>query len=104
MTQRRWLSLVLIALFAGAWSVSLGVLGLWFMMGQHAGLLSNRWVSGSAGLVSIGAAQLVFLACVADRFFPSTHERVRRAMQTLNLATLALGSGVLITASLIASV
>lgn len=104
MTRRRWLSLALIVLFAGAWSITLGVLGLWFLMGKHSGLLGDRWVSGSAGLVSLGAAQLVFLMCVADRVFPGTHQRIRLTLQSLNLATLALGSGVLIAASLIASV
>lgn len=101
---RRWLSLALLTLFAGAWSVSLGVLGVWLISGSHSGILRNGWVSTSAGLVALCAAQLVFLLCVVDRVFPNPHGQVRALIQSGNTLILACSAIVLIPATLLASV
>ncbi len=104
MPDRRWVSLSLLVVLAGAWSVSLGVLGLWLIAQPHSGLLGNGFVATSAGLIMLCAAQLVFLRCVTDRLFPSPGARLHAMLTLGNAAILTLSTGVLITATLIASV
>ncbi len=101
---RRWLSLALLTLIAGAWSVSLGVLGVWLIAESHSGILRSGWVSTSAGLAALCAAQLVFLLCVVDRVFPHPHGHVRVWIQSGNTMILACSAIVLIPAALLASV
>tara|TARA_A100000171_G_scaffold43543_2_gene45639 strand:- start:1986 stop:2297 length:312 start_codon:yes stop_codon:yes gene_type:complete len=102
--QQRWFTLALLTLIAGAWSLALGVLGVWLIMETHAGVLSSTWVSMSAGLVSLCAAQLVFLMCVVDRVFPRPHGLIRVLLESGNALILAGSTLVLIPAALIASV
>jgi hypothetical protein len=100
--SRRWLSLALLVLFAGAWSLAMGVLGLWFILGSHAGKLASPWVSVSAGLMALCAAQLVFLICVVDRFFPMPHFWIRGSIQSGNMMILVSSTLVLIPSAIIA--
>lgn len=86
--QRRWVSLTLLALSAGVWCVTIGVLGLWLIGEQHRGVLSNPVVSICAGLACLCGAQLVFLECVADRVFPSPHGGIRTLIRGANALTL----------------
>ena len=102
--SQRWLSLGLLTIVGGAWSVSLGVLGVWLIAETHMGILSSGWVSTSAGLASLCAAQLVFLMCVVDRVFPAPHGVVRALIQSGNTMILACSAIVLIPAALLASV
>lgn len=100
----RWLSLTLLCLLAGAWSLAMGVLGMWLLFEPQGGVLGSVWVSGSAGLLALGAAQVVFLLCVLDRVFPAPHGWVRGTIYSGNMLILGVAALVLIPASLIASV
>lgn len=103
MHHRRF-SISLIVLIAGVWSLVLGVLGMWLLFEPHGGILSSAWVSGSAGVFCLCAAQVVFLSIAADRLFPDASARIRTVAQSGNLLILALSLGVLVSASLFVSV
>ena len=102
--NRPWVGVTLLIVFAGAWSVSLGVLGVWLIAEPHTGFLSNRWISGSAGVVALCAAQLVFLICAVDRVFPRPSTRVRSVAHVGNLVILGASAGVMVMASVLAGV
>ncbi len=102
--KQRWLSIALLIFAAGLWSLALGVLGVWFIAEDHSGLLASPWISWSAGIAALCAGQLVFLACVADRVFPSVHSRVRSVAQMGNVVILIGSAGVLISVTLLSSV
>ncbi|MFG0313245.1 MAG: hypothetical protein ACF8LL_03560 [Phycisphaerales bacterium] len=102
--HRRWLSISLIVVIAGMWSLVLGVLGMWLLFEPHDGILSSVWVSGSAGVFCLCAAQVVFLSIAVDRLFPAASSRVRTVAQSGNLLILALSLGVLVSVSLFVSV
>lgn len=102
--RQRWLSIALLILAAGPWSLALGVLGVWFIAEPHTGFFSSPWVSWSAGIVALCAGQLVFLNCVADRVFPSVHTRVRSVAQIGNVVILIGSAGVLLSVTLLSSV
>lgn len=102
--RRGRVSIVLLTLVVGSWSLALGVLGFWLLFEPHRGLLSNSIVAISAGVICLSASQFVFLFVAADRVFPGTTSSVKVIAQTGNLLILVLSLGVLISASLIASV
>jgi len=103
MRRGTW-TIALTAALAGAWSLALGVLGLWLVFETHSGWLARPWVATSAGVLSLCAAQLVFLTLVADRLFPRPDRRIRAIAQSGNTLTLAVSLVVLISASLLTSV
>ena len=102
--NRPWVGVTLLIVFAGAWSVSLGVLGVWLIAEPHTGFLGNRWVSGSAGVIALCAAQLVFLICAVDRVFPTPHSWLRSAAHAGNMTILGVSACVMVMASVLASV
>jgi hypothetical protein len=98
--MHRWMSLTLVTATALPWSLSLGVMGVWLIAQDHQGILAGRWVSVSAGIASLCAAQIVFLICIADRLFPQTNRVLSRAVEG-GLGAIFLGSaGVLAIASI----
>ncbi|MEX0876092.1 MAG: hypothetical protein WD114_01420 [Phycisphaerales bacterium] len=90
----------LVTLCVLPWSWALGMMGLWLMDSQPPGPLGDPWLSRSAGVASLCAAQLVFLLCAADRLFPRAHTALTRSIQA-GLGATFLGSAlVLAVASL----
>ena len=95
---------MLVYVSAGLWSIAMGVLGMWFIVEPHTGMLAHRVISVSAGLACLCAAQLVFLECIADRAFPSPHQAVRTGVKGVNALTLGGSVCVLLMAVLIVSI
>ena len=103
MGRQRLLQL-LIMFFAGAWSIALGVLGLWLLFEPHSGLFGRSIIAISAGLGAICAAQLVFFDCIAIRLFPRPHPTISGLTRGVNAVTLGGSLCVLLVAVLGASV
>jgi hypothetical protein len=97
------LSLALVYLTASAWSISLGVLGLWLIVEDHQGVLADRWLSLSAGMAALSGAQIVFLLCIADRVFPRANKIVSGTLEG-GLGAIFLGSVVVLALSAIVEV
>ncbi len=101
MSMQRWMSLGLVIAMALPWSVSLGVLGLWILLGEHTmGMLSKPMVSGSAGICALAAGQLVFLMCIADRVFLRVPAALARSVELGLGAILFVGTVVLSVAAI----
>lgn len=97
---RRWVSLSLLSLCVVPWCWTMGVLGVWLLAHDHRGVLADPYLSGSAGLASLSASQLVFLLCVAERVFPRADARLARGAPSVMGAIFLLSVLVLALAAL----
>jgi hypothetical protein len=96
-THARRFSLTLLLVMGLAWSLLLGLGGAW-LLGAAPAMWS--WPGGdtlrAAGLCSIVAGQLVFLAFVADRVFPRVSRRLVLCTEVPLCVVLFAGLGVLV--------
>lgn len=85
MGRTRRISLLLLAVVAGVWAVSLTSGGIWvFFWDGIADEGPARLGRRALGLLAAAGGQLVFLCCVADRIYPGASQRLR---WTLELVT-----------------
>jgi hypothetical protein len=76
MTHGRRIGLVFRVAAATAWSLVLGLVGLWCCLHASARwpMFAGVWTLG--GVAALGAASFVFMVLVSDRLFPGASRRL----------------------------
>ncbi|HYF13738.1 MAG TPA: hypothetical protein VD971_01550 [Phycisphaerales bacterium] len=69
-----------------AWGVVLSVTGWHLVLGTHAGGSGGR----TLGFAAVCAGQLVFMALVADRWFPKTRRGVTYSLEGVSFGLVAV--------------